>query len=106
MESHEHDVLIIGGGGAGLRAAIEFGESYPKLRIAVISKVFPMRSHTVAAEGGAAAVIQADAGRDSPSAGLEADRGVLLDRHIGRVHRGRPSAQSGSINDLEADFGA
>ena len=60
MESHEHDVLIIGGGGAGLRAAIELGESYPQLRVAVISKVYPMRSHTVAAEGGAAAVIKAN----------------------------------------------
>ena len=60
MESHEHDVLIIGGGGAGLRAAIELGESYPQLRIAVLSKVYPMRSHTVAAEGGAAAVTKAN----------------------------------------------
>src|SRR6266700_3872737 len=60
MESHEHDVLIIGGGGAGLRAAIELGESYPQLRVAVLSKVYPMRSHTVAAEGGAAAVTKSD----------------------------------------------
>ena len=60
MESHEHDVLIIGGGGAGLRAAIELGESYPQLRFAVLSKVYPMRSHTVAAEGGAAAVTKAN----------------------------------------------
>jgi len=60
MESHEHDVLIIGGGGAGLRAAIELGESYPQLRVAVVSKVYPMRSHTVAAEGGAAAVIKSN----------------------------------------------
>src|SRR6266568_189946 len=60
MESHEHDVLIIGGGGAGLRAAIELGESYPQLRVAVLSKVYPMRSHTVAAEGGAAAVTKSN----------------------------------------------
>lgn len=60
MESDEHDVLIIGGGGAGLRAAIELGTSHPQLRVAVISKVYPMRSHTVAAEGGAAAVIKAN----------------------------------------------
>ncbi len=60
MESHEHDVLIIGGGGAGLRAAIELGESYRQLRVAVISKVYPMRSHTVAAEGGAAAVTKSN----------------------------------------------
>src|SRR6266699_476384 len=60
MASHEHDVLIIGGGGAGLRAAIELGESYPQLRVAVLSKVYPMRSHTVAAEGGAAAVTKSN----------------------------------------------
>jgi fumarate reductase flavoprotein subunit len=60
MESYEHDVLIIGGGGAGLRAAIELGENFPKLRVAVLSKVYPMRSHTVSAEGGAAAVIKSN----------------------------------------------
>ncbi len=58
MESHEHDVLIVGGGGAGLRAAIAVCEANPKLRVAVISKVYPMRSHTVSAEGGAAGVIK------------------------------------------------
>jgi len=53
-----HDVLIIGGGGAGLRAAIAAAEADPKLDIAIVSKVYPMRSHTVAAEGGTAAVIK------------------------------------------------
>jgi fumarate reductase flavoprotein subunit len=53
-----HDILIIGGGGAGLRAAIAAAEADPKLDIAIISKVYPMRSHTVAAEGGTAAVIK------------------------------------------------
>jgi fumarate reductase flavoprotein subunit len=52
-----HDVLIVGGGGAGLRAAIAIAESNPQLDVAVISKVYPMRSHTVSAEGGAAGVI-------------------------------------------------
>ncbi|MBI3935011.1 MAG: fumarate reductase (quinol) flavoprotein subunit [Acidobacteria bacterium] len=65
MESREHDVLIVGGGGAGLRAAIEFGEQFPKLRVAVVSKVYPMRSHTVAAEGGAAAVIKSNDSQDA-----------------------------------------
>ena len=55
-----HDVLLIGGGGAGLRAAIAIAETNPKLDTAVISKVYPMRSHTVSAEGGAAGVIAAD----------------------------------------------
>jgi len=51
-------VAIIGAGGSGLRAAIEIAENHPKLDIALISKVYPMRSHTVAAEGGAAGVAQ------------------------------------------------
>ena len=55
-----HDVLIVGGGGAGLRAAIALAETDPRLDVAVISKVYPMRSHTVSAEGGAAGVIAAD----------------------------------------------
>ena len=55
-----HDVLLVGGGGAGLRAAIAIAETNPKLSIAVVSKVYPMRSHTVSAEGGAAGVIGSD----------------------------------------------
>jgi fumarate reductase flavoprotein subunit len=60
METSSHDVLLVGGGGAGLRAAIAVAETNPKLRVAVISKVYPMRSHTVAAEGGAAGVVKPD----------------------------------------------
>ncbi|HVI50612.1 MAG TPA: fumarate reductase (quinol) flavoprotein subunit [Candidatus Sulfotelmatobacter sp.] len=52
------DVAIVGAGGAGLRAAIAAAEQDPSLHIALISKVYPMRSHTVAAEGGAAGVIK------------------------------------------------
>jgi fumarate reductase flavoprotein subunit len=55
---HLCDVLIIGAGGAGLRAAIAVAEANPALKVGVISKVYPMRSHTVSAEGGAAAVIK------------------------------------------------
>ncbi|MCH7584450.1 MAG: fumarate reductase (quinol) flavoprotein subunit [Acidobacteria bacterium] len=57
METFQHDVLIVGGGGAGLRAAIAIARDHPDVGVGVISKVYPMRSHTVAAEGGAAAVI-------------------------------------------------
>jgi len=60
MDASSHDVLLVGGGGAGLRAAIAAAEVNPKLRIAVISKVYPMRSHTVSAEGGAAGVVKPD----------------------------------------------
>ena len=54
------DVAIVGAGGAGLRAAIAIAEQNPSLDIALISKVYPMRSHTVAAEGGAAGVARDD----------------------------------------------
>jgi len=53
-----HDVLVIGAGGAGLRAAIAAAEADARLSVAVVSKVYPMRSHTVSAEGGAAGVIR------------------------------------------------
>ena len=58
MLTIDTDVAIVGAGGAGLRAAIAVAESDPSLKIALISKVYPMRSHTVAAEGGAAGVIK------------------------------------------------
>ena len=58
VEHLSHDVLIIGGGAAGLRAAIAAAEYNPKLNVAVVSKVYPMRSHTVSAEGGMAAVLR------------------------------------------------
>ncbi|HKV54480.1 MAG TPA: fumarate reductase (quinol) flavoprotein subunit [Candidatus Binataceae bacterium] len=60
METSSHDILLIGGGGAGLRAAIAIAEANPRIDIAMVSKVYPMRSHTVSAEGGAAGV----AGKD------------------------------------------
>ena len=60
MEVATADVAIIGAGGAGLRAAIALAQADPNLSIALVSKVYPMRSHTCAAEGGAAGVIKAD----------------------------------------------
>jgi fumarate reductase flavoprotein subunit len=55
-----HNVVVVGGGGAGLRAAIAIAETNPRLSVAIVSKVYPMRSHTVSAEGGAAGVAGAD----------------------------------------------
>jgi fumarate reductase flavoprotein subunit len=58
--SLSHDVVIVGAGGAGLRAAIAVAETDPHLSVAVVSKVYPMRSHTVSAEGGAAGAFSAE----------------------------------------------
>ena len=60
MDIIKTDVAIVGAGGGGLRAAIAIAEKHPELEIALISKVYPMRSHTVAAEGGAAGVVRED----------------------------------------------
>ena len=49
------DALVVGGGGAGLRASLQLAQS--GLKVAVLSKVFPTRSHTVAAQGGIAAAL-------------------------------------------------
>ena len=52
-ETHEYDVVVVGAGGAGLRATLGMAEQ--GLKTACVTKVFPTRSHTVAAQGGIAA---------------------------------------------------
>ena len=52
---HMYDVIVVGAGGAGLRATLGCAEA--GLKTACISKVFPTRSHTVAAQGGVAAAL-------------------------------------------------
>ena len=52
---HDYDVVVVGAGGAGLRAT--FGLAEVGLRTACITKVFPTRSHTVAAQGGISAAL-------------------------------------------------
>ncbi len=58
METLTHDVIIVGAGMAGLRAAIAAAEYNERIDIAVISKVYPVRSHSVCAQGGTAAVLR------------------------------------------------
>jgi succinate dehydrogenase / fumarate reductase, flavoprotein subunit len=54
----EHDVIIVGGGLAGCRAAVEIARKNPKLNVAVVAKTHPIRSHSVAAQGGMAASLR------------------------------------------------
>jgi succinate dehydrogenase / fumarate reductase flavoprotein subunit len=54
MQFHKYDVVIVGAGGAGMRAAIESG---PRARTAVLTKLYPTRSHTGAAQGGMCAAL-------------------------------------------------
>lgn len=55
IQRHQFDAVIIGGGGAGLRASLQLAQA--DVKVAVLSKVFPTRSHTVAAQGGIAAAL-------------------------------------------------
>ena len=61
----EFDVIIVGGGLAGCRAAVEIANTGPNLKIAVVAKTHPIRSHSVAAQGGIAASLKNVDDRDS-----------------------------------------
>lgn len=54
----EHDVIIVGGGLAGCRAAVEIARTDPSLNVALVAKTHPIRSHSVAAQGGIAATLK------------------------------------------------
>ena len=58
---HQHDVVVVGAGGSGLRACLGLAEA--GLKTACVTKVFPTRSHTVAAQGGMSAAL-ANMGED------------------------------------------
>ena len=64
--THEYDVVVVGAGGAGLRASL--GMSAKNLKTACITKVFPTRSHTVAAQGGISAAL-GNMGKSNPTQG-------------------------------------
>jgi succinate dehydrogenase / fumarate reductase flavoprotein subunit len=54
----EHDIIIVGGGLAGCRAAVEIARTDPSLDVALVAKTHPIRSHSVAAQGGIAATLK------------------------------------------------
>ena len=58
IKTIEFDALIVGGGGSGMRASLELAKS--GLKTAVVSKVFPTRSHTVSAQGGITCAIASE----------------------------------------------
>ena len=72
FETHEHDVIVIGAGGAGLRAAIEASANGAK--VALICKSLLGKAHTVMAEGGIAAALA----NESTSAAVCVRRRVFL----------------------------
>ena len=61
----EHDVIIVGGGLAGCRAALEIVRTAPNLNLAMVAKTHPIRSHSVAAQGGIAATLKNVDAQDS-----------------------------------------
>ena len=64
----EHDIIIVGGGLAGCRAAVEIARTDPSLNVALVAKTHPIRSHSVAAQGGIAATLKNVDSSDSWSA--------------------------------------
>ena len=62
LPTRKFDAVIVGAGGAGMRAALQLSEA--GFKVAVLSKVFPTRSHTVAAQGGIGAAL-GNMGEDS-----------------------------------------
>ncbi len=67
LETLSHDIVIVGAGMAGLRAAIAAAQFDTKIDVAVISKVYPVRSHSVCAQGGTAAFLREGDSHDSHS---------------------------------------
>ncbi len=82
MDVFNHDIVIVGGGLAGLRAAIASAQA--GMDVALVSKVYPMRSHSVSAEGGAAAVVRDDTGDSLELHALDTIKGsdFIADQHV------------------------
>src|SRR3954470_13231031 len=93
MESAKADVVVIGAGGAGLRAAIAAAERDPRLNIALVTEVLRMRGHTVPAEGGAAGVTRGDDSLESHFNDTVSGGDWLCDQDVVEYFVGRCTAE-------------
>ena len=86
-ETLSYDIIIVGSGLAGLRAALSAAKRNQNLKIAVISKVQVMRSHSVSAEGGTAAVLYDDEGDNLESHIYDTIKGsdFLADQNVAEL---------------------
>ncbi|HEY6116232.1 MAG TPA: FAD-binding protein [Candidatus Dormibacteraeota bacterium] len=82
LEHESYDVLVVGGGLAGLRAAIAAVEANPRVKVGMVSKVYPMRSHTVSAEGGAAAALRPEDSYESHAFDTIKGSDYLADQNV------------------------
>ena len=82
LEKIGHDVIIVGAGIAGLRAAIAAAEVNNRIDVAVISKVYPVRSHSVCAQGGTAAVLKEGDSYDLHAADTVKGADFLADQDV------------------------
>ena len=96
---HTFDVVVVGAGGAGLRATV--GCSQAGLRTACITKVFPTRSHTVAAQGGISAVARQHGPGRLALAHVRHRQGVGLARRPGRHRVSRAATRPAAVYELE-----
>src|SRR6202043_2073594 len=85
MQFESYDVLGVGGGLAGIRAAIAAVDANPRLKIGMVSKVYPMRSHTVSAEGGSAAVLRPEDSSENHAFDTIKGSDDLADQEVGEA---------------------
>ncbi len=102
LPTRRFDALIVGAGGAGMRASLQLAEA--GLRVAVLSKVFPTRSHTVAAQGGIGASLGNMSRGQLALAHVRHDQGLRLARRPGRdrVHVQRWRRRSSTSSSTSA----